>query len=521
MSRRPGQVTRITEGASHIAEESDPTGATAGMAGDVVWLLGSGYAAQVAMLVVSLSLRRVLGPAPMGFVALAQLVASYAPFLTLGVAQAAEREIAIEIGRKRPNVAEGLEGAAAVLALAFGAVAAAGALLTSGWTERSESAATIVAAGAIVFAQQLSVWATIRLRTRYQFRRLGIWSAFGSVSAITLTLLGAIIGGLPWALAGLVAGSFLQAAVLARAARLRRPHFSTVSFRRLAPLAPGFLAVGLSAVALNSVDQIAVASLLGPAALGLYSTAYLGNAFLVRVPNLIGSVIYPRLQRDLGAHGDIPRLYSIVRRTTEATLVAIGPLIAIMCVCLPLLVRLVLPAFVSAIPPMRLLLVGVAGLAIAVPASQMLVTIDRLWRQVAFTTIVGLGMAMSYVLAWVMGAMSIGTAALMDLIAYSLYGVILQVTASKAAGSHTDWLIRPFAVIAVPLMTLIACATVWDARVVGTDLVPAVIGACVQALAFGATWLVLARSYVASRPTLANDLRTVRDDVLGRLRWPR
>lgn len=515
-------MTLSTEDGGHVSGGSEPTVGSSGVAGDVVWLVGSGYLAQVVALVVSIALRGVLGPASMGFVALTQLVASYAPFLTLGVAQAAEREIAIEIGGSRPNIAERLEGAAAVLSLAFGAVIAAGALIVAGGLLAQPAAAeTAAASGAIVFCQQLAVWATIRLRTRHQFRSLGIWAAVGSVSAITLTLLGAIIGGLTWALAGLVAGSFLQAAMLVRAARLRRPHFTAMSLRRLAPLAPGFLAVGLSAVVLNSVDQIAVASLLGPAALGLYSAAYLGNAFLVRVPNLVGSVIYPRLQRDLGAHGDVPRLHSTVRRTTEATIVAMGPLIAIMFVCLPLLFRLLLPAFVTAIPPMRLLLVGVAGLAIAVPASQMLITIDRLWRQVALTSIVALGMAISYVLAWVMGAMSIGTAALVDLVAYSLFGVLSQIVASKAAGSNTGWLIRALPVIAVPLMTLTAVAVAWDARVVEPDFITTIFGACAQALAFGVMWIALARFHIARQPTLANDLRIIVGDVLHRLRWPR
>ena len=76
-------------------------GASNGMASDVVWLMGSGYASQAVMLVLAVGLRRVLGPALMGFVALAQLAATYAPFLTLGAAQAAEREVSIEIGRGR------------------------------------------------------------------------------------------------------------------------------------------------------------------------------------------------------------------------------------------------------------------------------------------------------------------------------------------------------------------------------------------------------------------------------------
>lgn len=500
--------------------EDSASGASGGAAVDVAWLVGTGYVAQAATLVVSVALRGALGPTAMGFVALAQLAVPYAPFLTLGAAQAAEREIAIELGRGRPDVADRIEGVAAVLALGLGALVALGCLVATRWIQAPDAAATLAAAGAIVFTQQIAVWATIRLRTRHRFRTLGIWGAVGSITAISLTLLGALIGGLPWALAGLAAGAVLQAALLARAAgltALTRPRHGRSPLQRLLWLAPGFLGAGLSAVVLNSIDQIAVASLLGTTALGLYSAAYLGNAFLVRVPNLVGSVIYPRLQRDLGAHGDVRRLHAIVRRTTEATLVAMGPLIAVLFIALPLLVRVVLPAFVPAIPAMRLLLVGVAGLALAVPASQMLITIDRVWRQVAITLCVGLGMAATYVLASSVGAMSIGTAALVDVVAYSLYGIIVQVVAARSADDRTDWLARPLGVIGLPLAVLMITATLIDTIVVDTGFVPAAAGAFVQAIAFGLTWVVLARAYLKGRTTLTNDLTAVFRAVEHRL----
>jgi O-antigen/teichoic acid export membrane protein len=519
---RPGagrsSVTSTLEGDRGKVDVDTPGGGNAGAAVDVAWLVGTGYAAQVATLVVSIALRGVLGPTAMGFVALAQLAVPYAPFLTLGVAQAAEREIAIELGRGRPDLADGIEGIAAILALAVGAAVAIGCLIATRWIGAPEAAVTLAAAGLIVFMQQIAVWATIRLRTRYQFRALGIWGAVGSIAAISLTLLGAVIGGMAWALAGLAAGAAFQAAVLARAAGLTVPRPGTSSLQRLVSLGPGFLAAGLSAVLLNSIDQIAVASLLGPTALGLYTAAYLGNAFLVRVPNLVGSVIYPRLQRDLGAHGDIPRLHGTVRRTTEATLVAMGPLIAVLFIALPVLVRVVLPAFVPAIPAMRLLLIGVAGLALAVPASQLLVTVDRVWRQVAITLSIGLGMTTTYVLASTVGAMSISSAAVVDLVAYSLYGIVVQAVAARVAREHTRWLIRPMGVIALPLAVLMITAVVIDTIVVDPGFGPAAGGALVQAIAFGLTWVVVAGSYLKGQPTLANDLMAVFRAIGQRLR---
>jgi hypothetical protein len=48
-----------------------------------------------------------------------------------------------------------------------------------------------------------------------------------------------------------------------------------------------------------TVDQLAVGFTLGTTSLGLYSAAYLGNGFALRIPTLIGTVVYPRLQREL------------------------------------------------------------------------------------------------------------------------------------------------------------------------------------------------------------------------------
>lgn len=502
---------------SEVSPDAGQPGDAPRVAGDIVWLVGSGYATQAANVVVSIALRAVLGPASMGYVALAQIVTPYAPFLTLGMTQAAEREIAIEIGRGRPHIAELLEGSAGSIAVILGVVVATACAIGAMGLASSELAGTLAAAGAIILTQQVAVWATIRLRTRYRFRALGIWGAVGSIATITLTLVGAIVGGLGWALGGLVAGSALQGSILAWAARLGRPHVGAAYVARLARLSPGFLAVGLVAVILNSVDQIAVASLLGPTALGLYSSAYLGNAFLVRVPNLVGSVIYPRMQRDLGAHGEIRRLHETVRRTTEASLVVMGPFIALLFVGLPILVQVVLPAFVAAIPAMRLLLLGVAGLALAVPASQMLMTIDHLWRQVAITVAIIAGMATVYFLAWLSGAMSIGTAAAVDLVAYSLYGVVVQVAAARAAHVPIGWLVRLIVVTALPLVALWASAIIGDGVAEPRSVVANAVWGAAGALAYLLAWALFAGSYIKSQPTLAKDLGTVTRTILRRV----
>jgi len=61
----------------------------------------------------------------MGYVAIVTLIATYAPYASLGAIQAAQREIAIAIGRGDEEEAESLEAAGSRAALLFALVAAA------------------------------------------------------------------------------------------------------------------------------------------------------------------------------------------------------------------------------------------------------------------------------------------------------------------------------------------------------------------------------------------------------------
>lgn len=247
--------------------------------------------------------------------------------------------MALARGRDQFETAESIEMASTSLALAVGALAGAGAVAlgavswASGEMIRGE---TFAAIGVVLFSQQYGIWATLRLRTRYRFATLGWAAAGGAIALSGMTLLGAVMFGSHGALAGAGLGSVLQSTALALAARLPRwrpPDWRVVT--RMAGLAPGFLALGLTAVALGTVDQVAVGFLLGPAALGLYSAAYLGNGFVLRVPTLLNAVMYPRLQWQFGATGDRIRVYGMTQRRTAVSVVVIPLAVAAFAIVLP------------------------------------------------------------------------------------------------------------------------------------------------------------------------------------------
>jgi O-antigen/teichoic acid export membrane protein len=475
-------------------------------------LILTGFVSQLLALGLALLLRRQLGPAGMGYVAVTQLVASYAPFLSLGAMQAAEREIPIAIARGDEEEARSLELAGMAVAFAVSVLACA-ALFVFGALRSSTDlllGAALICASVVLLTQQIAIWATVRLRTRLRFTALAWSSAAGAVASSILAVAGAAASGVVGAIVGVVMAAVLQAALFYRVARIgglavppRR------SFRHLAALSPAFLASGITATLLLTVDQLAVGFTLGITSLGLYSAAYLGNAFAVRVPTLIGTVVYPRLQRELGATSDAGRVFAMASRTTGALVIAMPVLVAAFLVALPALVFLVLPGYREAIGPMRLLLVGVVGLAFAMPASHYLITVNRQWRVVGISASILAVMAGAYVAAAATGTMSLQVAAGVDIVAYLGYGIVMQVAAYRLAGQPTSQLLSLMPMYVLPTIELLVGAVAADALVPRLDPAGVLLNAGLQAGLFGVTWAALAWLYLRAHSESRGDVLMV------------
>ncbi len=500
-----------------VSESSEPQRSGIAATTDAVWLILPGYVSQILMVGLALLLRRVLGPAGMGYVAVTGLATSYASYLSLGAMQAAEREIPIAIAHRDEAEARALESAGVAVALVVSA-AVCGALLVIGASRSGSDAllgAALICGSTVMLLQQISNWATVRLRTRLRFSALGRWTAAAAVSGSILTVVGALVDGAAGALVGVFAGGALQAAVLWRVAGLGGLEVpSRASIRRLAALSPAFFASGVSATLLLTVDQLAVGFMLGTVSLGLYSAAYLGNGFALRVPTLVGTVIYPRLQRELGITSDPARVFAMTARTTGAIAVGIPLLVAAFFVGLPALVFVVLPEFRGAIWPMRLLLVGVAGIAFGMPGSHYLITVNRQWQQVAISLSVLGFMAGAYLAAGANGMMSLQVAAGVDVVAYFAYGIAMQEAARRVASQPAGPLLRLMPIYLLPAIELLAGAAVADALVPRLDAIGVVLHAGLQGGLFGLTWASLAglrlRAHQESREDLSMVLALVR-----------
>ena len=355
---------------------------------DVGALVGVGYIGQIATFVLSIVLRRILGPSDVAWVAMLGLAAAYAPYLGLGALQAAERLIALEIGRGDSRAALDIEAAAAAIVGAISLVVVVVAILALVSMDTGpDGRRALEAAVVTVIIQQVAALAIIRLRTRLRFRAV----AFTALATAILTsggaVLGAVVAHLPGAIAGTVLGYVLGAALLAWVGGLELRRVRMDALRRVLAGAPSFLALGATTILLYTLDQVIAGAALGAAAFGLYTTAYLGNAFLVRIPANISAALYPRLQISFGGGSDPPFLARQAWRATILSVTVVGPLVGAAIIGLPLALRVVLPAYAAAIPSMRLVLLAVMGLLLAGPASQLLVSLGRQWVVMAVTAL--------------------------------------------------------------------------------------------------------------------------------------
>ena len=210
------------------------------------------------------------------------------------------------------------------------------------------------------------------------------------------------------------------------------------ALRELVAAAPAFFALGAATTLLYTVDQLIAGAVLGATAFGLYSTAYLGNSFLVRIPGQHQRSAVSTAPDHVWCRRDPTLLARHAWRATMLSVVIVGPLVGAAIIGLPLILSLMLPAYAAAIPAMRLVLLAVMGLVVAGPASQLLVSLGRQWIVVTVTlfaaviVIIGSGMAATA------GMIDIGLIALIDCLAYLVFGLMLQEAAAFVVGTRAS-----------------------------------------------------------------------------------
>jgi O-antigen/teichoic acid export membrane protein len=250
----------------------------------------------------------------------------------------------------------------------------------------------------ILWAQLAATYYVVLFRARKRFGELSACQGGSNTITAGLLVAGVYGFGLYGVLVVELAAALLIAGVLHVALRER---FARVFDRSLLP---PLVADGVPMVAgvvafetLRGADQMVILATLGPTLLGVYSLTSIICQGIFYVPTVLSMVMYPRFQERYGATADALSLQKFVELPLHVLADVLLAAIAVLLVALPPAIAAFFPAYVDAIPPLRILLVGTYFLCLIPPAGQLLLTVRKQVRTLLIAVpVLALALAAAY-----------------------------------------------------------------------------------------------------------------------------
>lgn len=297
---------------------------------------------------------RALGPEDWGLWVLLNTALAYSYLSEAGVTNAMNREIPYQRGRNdlpRLRAAEETsQSVALVSALGLALAVALAALLAAGAMRR-----TLLAFAALVAAYKLFAFCQCHWMAHREFRRLArnnlALALLTPLLLLPLTAAAGFEGFLNAQTALFAVGALALAVPIARRFRWR---FHWTEVRGLARAGLPIAAVGVAASISASVDRWVVGAMLGVGAVGLYSLVALAWSAVNLIPQAVATQIYPRLSETWGRTLDPRALEPLVRAQNRLGIGLTLPVVLVIEILAPPLVRAYLPAYAGGIPALRI-----------------------------------------------------------------------------------------------------------------------------------------------------------------------
>jgi O-antigen/teichoic acid export membrane protein len=427
---------------------------------DTIVLSGSRYLILGLGMLRNLFMARLLGADSYAYWVLFLLVLQYADQAHLGLRLAGDCEIPVlrgrgdEAGARRTgNVLLGAILGIAALALL---VSAGGglALMQRGGPIGDYDARLLgvglVATAVILFTDQLSRFHLMILRTKKRF----VFSGAAELSAETLRTSGVIALGWAWGLPGGFIASLLASAAIALflhiAARGEfRPAWDGRRLRALFTAGFPLFLSNLAGLLIISCDRVVGGVMLRGQDFSLYGFATTLMLLPVFASHGLREVLFPTFGERFGSGGETRALYPMISRSMYAVAFATPPLVAGVLYGGEIVIRLVLPAFVPAIPIMELLSYGIAFMSIAsLPVAVLMIT-RRAWLALGLEGIAVVAAAVCYAglppLWGPVVALALGTCVL-----YGVYGIATLAATLRDCDLRAGEIARETAFIALP-----------------------------------------------------------------------
>lgn len=313
-----------------------------------------------ASLISGLVVLRWIPPTTMGVWQALLVAQAYLQVLRLGVLNGLNRELPYLLGRGERQSAL----AAASSALAFGTITSAlgslgfGAAMLLLWDRGTVWRLGLAAMAVATLMGFYQSYVQATCRSSLEFRRLAVLQ-FGQAALMITAPLAVFI----WGFAGLAwqyVAQGVATAIWAHAIRpIRvRPHLHWPALKALLSTGlPLFAASYLFTVALG-FDRVILFAIGGATAVGLYTPAAWVLSAMTVAPAALSAYVYPKMSFQFGQTQDPTTLWMITRRATLTSLVLTFPLVVGGWLVIPWLVRIGFPAYVPAMPAIRLSLLS-------------------------------------------------------------------------------------------------------------------------------------------------------------------
>ena len=335
---------------------------------------------------------RALAPAARGVVHLTFLIAGYLNYGAVAACFGLEKRVPILIGRDDREQLKRLEGVGVTAVHILASLGAVAMWVYAGLARGAESTtrmAIVFGGFYIVLSQICSVYRGL-LRSHVRFGIIVRSTVLEAVVLFVLVVAGAHLLGAVGTMVGWCLGLAvvcLYLLISGKPTSLGRLHWPTVA--QLTRIALPLLGAGLTGMFARTADNIVVAKYLGLEALGYYSLAWQLALYLYNVPGAADTVLTPKLFQAHGRGG----VQAMKPVALDATLAfgALTPVLSVIAaIAAPMLVRIVLPQYVPAIPALRVFMFTVVLVAIPLVTRTVMVALNREFELMAWDAVGGL-----------------------------------------------------------------------------------------------------------------------------------
>lgn len=306
---------------------------------------------QVSRVVSGLVVAAIVDPAAWGNWYLLNLIIAYGALTQLGALNGMNREVPSALGRSGVTEAVDLRrsalgvvllttGVATILLLGLG-------LVIPAVTVTNAFLLTI----ALLFANQIYTYVVTSLRSTTHFNDLARLQFVQAIAYPSLSITGALVLGIP----GFILGQIITLALTSLAASgthtvAWRPKFNRTLIRRLIVVGFPIMLVGLIHTLFATVDRWVIVGHLGSEALGYYSLAIMALSAVALLPQVLSQQFYPRMAYAWSATRDAGELRRLASRQRLYTFAAVVPVVGLMALVTPPIVRALLPQYAPGIP---------------------------------------------------------------------------------------------------------------------------------------------------------------------------